>query len=205
MRRFIVAAAALGAAALTSGGLLLATARGQGPDEVYVLARDLPAGAPLTQDALATARLQLGPASAGALHAGSRPSALSAVAAHDLRASQLLQRSDLAPAGAPAGDRRAVFVPLKEVPAVAAGSRIDILSVTGPPDRPLVSPLALDLEVRSASQSGIVVSLPARQAPALVYAVAAVRLVAVTADAGARRADEPAVTSLDQAVEMLRR
>ena len=205
MRRILVAAAALAAAAAVSGGLLAATAGVGAGRDFYVVAHDVPAGAPVTPDLLRVARLQLG--EAGATVVGAREPALldHAVAAHDLHAGQLLERADLASSGGAAVDRRAVLLPLKDFPPVGPGGRIDLLAVTGPPDRLVVTPVAAGLEVKSLQPSGVVVLVPAHQASALVFVASGLRLVAVVADPGARGGDEPAIATTDQALEALRR
>lgn len=204
MRRLAVGLAALAAAALTSGGLLVASAQ-EGATSAYVLTRDLPAGAPLTADALHVEQVRLGAGAAAAVGPSSRPAANRALAAHDLHAGQLLQRGDIDSGDRPRGERRAVFVPLKDVPGALPGGRVDLLSVSGPADRLSVGAVALDVEVRASAPGGLVVVVPARQAPALVLAAAALRLVAVAAEPGSGRAEEPAVTGVDQALEALRR
>ena len=78
---------------------------------------------------------------------------------------------------------------------MAAGDRVDLLLLSGG----VVSPFALGLQVISAAPGGLVVSAPSRTASALVWAAESGRLVAVAADPGARRGEEAAVGSLEQA------
>lgn len=200
MRRILVAAAALVSAAAVSGALLLATVR-TAPDAVYALTRDIPAGAAVSRDALTVVHVAAGPAAASLVGPGEGSVLDHAVAGHDLRSGQLLERGDLAADARSGPDRRYVFIPLKDTPALAAGDRIDLLSITGSPDRPVVTPFALGLEVRAVPAGGVVVVAPSRQASALVYAAIGVRLVAVVADPGARPGQEPAIDGLDQAVQ----
>jgi hypothetical protein len=190
-----VAAAALGAGGLVAGALILYTGtQSHAQDQVYVAVRDVPAGAVLEPDAVridlvrldADRRAVLGPSSARLV--------FSSRAAHDLVAGQLLQRSDLATADA-GPDRRRVLIPVKDAPPVAAGDRVDLLLLSGG----VVSPFVFGLEVVSAAPDGLVVSAPSRTASALVWAAAGGHLVAVVADPGARRGDEAAVGSLEQA------
>ena len=204
MRRLLVGLAALAAAGLTSGGLLLATDAGRGTQAAYTLTRDVPAGAPIALDALRVERVQLAGAAPAALGPSLRTAPARLVASHELHAGQLLQRGDV-DTGRAGGERRAVFVPLRDVPGAVPGGRVDLFSVTGPGDRPVVTPVALDVEVRAGTASGLVLVVGARQAPALVFAGAALHLVAVAAEPGSGRAEEAAVSSLDQALEALRR
>jgi len=202
VRRILVAGAALLAAAGVSAALLLATSA-QPSETVYALARDLPAGAPMSADALAPVRVNAGDAASFLVGPSDARLVRGAVTTHDLSAGQLLQRGDLVAPGT-AGDRRFVFVPLKDAPPVVNGDRVDLLSVTGASDHQVVAPLALGLEVRSVGGGGIVVAVPSRQASALAYAAVAVRLVAVVADPGSKPGQEPVVDGADRAAELLR-
>lgn len=202
MRRLLVAGAALLAAAGVSAALLFATSR-EPSQTVYALARDLPAGAAVSDDALTTVRVNVGEAASSLVGPGDAR-LRHAVTTHELAAGQLLARGDLAALGSGGGDRRFVFVPLKDAPPIAPGDHVDLLSITGPGDRPTVAPLAIGLEVRAVAGGGIVVAVPSRVASALVYAAASTRLVAVVGDPGARPGQEPVVGSLEQANEVLR-
>src|SRR5690349_8837582 len=105
LRRYLVALAALLSGGFVAGGLLLVDRSAAGAEDYVVAARDLPAGAPLTADALATVPLQLGAAARLAFPAA-RLSALSrSRAAHQLAAGQLIQRGDVSGA-AEGADRR---------------------------------------------------------------------------------------------------
>lgn len=205
MRRILVAAAALAAAAAVSGGLLAATAGVGAGRDFYVVAHDVRAGAPVTPDLLRVTHLQLGDAETAVVGPGQQGLLDHAVAAHDLRAGQLLERGDVASPGDATSDRRAVLLALKEIPPVVAGARIDLLALTGPAERPSVTPVAAGLEVKAVLPSGVVVLVPARQASALVYVATSLRLVAVASDPGAHGGDEPPIATADQALEALRR
>jgi len=203
MRRILVAAAALAAAAGVSGALLLATSR-PATAQVYALTRDLPAGAPVTTDALRLTRADMGDA-APAMVGPSRHALLDhALAAHDLRSGQLLEVADLATDGQGGPDRRYVWIAVKDAPPVTAGDRVDLLTVTGTADRVSVATFALGLEVRAVANGGLVVVATSRQASGLVYASIQSRLVAVAADPGARVGQEAAVDGFDQASQSVR-
>ena len=190
-----MAAAALGAGGLVAGALILYTgAQARAQDQVYVAVRDVPAGALLEPDALRVDLVRLDADGAAVLGPPSSRLVFSSRAAHDLAAGQLLQRSDLANADA-GPDRRRVLIPVKDAPPVAAGDRVDLLLLSAGG----VAPFALNLEVVAAAPNGLIVSAPSRAASALVWAGESGHLVAVVADPGARRGEEPAVGSLDQA------
>jgi Flp pilus assembly protein CpaB len=191
----LVAVAALGAGGLVTVALLAYTAsQAATQQEVYVAMRDVPAGAPLAPDAVRVDRVRLGGAGAAAVGPTAARILFGSRAAHDLVAGQLLQRSDLASADS-GPDRRRVLIPVKEVPPVMPGDRVDLLLVSGG----AVSPFVFNLEVVASGPGGLVVSAPSRAASALVWAAAGGHLVAVVADPGARRGDEQPVNSLEQA------
>jgi hypothetical protein len=200
MRRILVAAAALAAAAGVSGALLLTTARPPA-GEAFALTRDVPAGGPVTADMLRVARADLGEAAAAMVGPSSRSVLDHALATHDLRSGQLLERADVTTVLGGGPDRRYVFVAIKDVPPVTAGERIDLLSVTGAGDHLVVAPFALGLEIRAVTNGGLVLVTSSRQAPGLVYASISVRLIAVVADPGARPGQEVAVEGFDQAAQ----
>jgi hypothetical protein len=120
-------------------------------------------------------------------------------ATHDLAAGQLIQHSDATTAEA-LPDRRLVFVPVKDAPPAAAGSRVDLLVVDGSPDHLSVSPFALGVEVQSSVAGGLVVVVSSRQAPAFVYAAVTMHLTAVIAGAGTAGGAEGGVSTPEQAV-----
>ena len=183
-------------------GLLLYEGRLASGSQVLVLTRDVPAGGEIAPEALGRVTVRLPPAQAAAavaassLPAGSRST-------HDLAAGQVLQRPDLVPAGR--AEDRTVLVPVREMPPVRAGDRVDLLLVSGTADRPSVTVFAAGVEVRTPVTGGLVVSVPARQASAFVYAASAMRLAAVVAAAGARAGEEPPVSGPDQALALVRR
>jgi Flp pilus assembly protein CpaB len=194
-RRWLVAAAALGAGGLVTVALLVYTgSQSATQDEVYVAVRDVPAGAPLAPDTVRLDHVRLGAAGAAAIGPGAARLLLGSRAAHDLIAGQLVQRSDLAAADS-GPDRRRVLIPVKDLPPVTAGDRVDLLLVSGGS----VAPFVFNLEVVAAGSSGLVVSAPSRAAAALVWAANGGHLVAVVADPGARHGDEQPVGSLEQA------
>jgi hypothetical protein len=120
-------------------------------------------------------------------------------ATHDLAAGQLIQRSD-ATRLLDAPDRRLVFVPVKDAPPAAAGSRVDLLVVEGSPDHLSVVPFALGVEVQASVAGGLVVAVSSKQAPAFVYAATAMHLTAVVSGAGSAGGAEGAVSSAEQAM-----
>lgn|SRR5487761_141312 len=198
-KRWLVAFAALGIGGAVSATLLFLSNPARDSVDAYVAARDLPAGASLGAGAVAVERLPLashrslffGPGD-GTMLAGMR-------ASHDLMAGQLIQRSDAMDPSS-AVDRRLVFVPVQDVPAVDPGSKVDLLVVGGTPDHPTVIPFALGVEVRSTSPNGLILVVTSRQASAFVYAAAAMRLVAVIAEPGAAAGAEGPVSSASDAM-----
>ncbi len=198
-KRWLVAFAALGIGGAVSATLLVLANPGRDAVDVYVAARDLPAGSSLGPDAVAIERMSV--ASRQSLLFGrldeSRLAGLRA--SHDLVSGQLIQRSDVMDAGS-AADRRLVFVPVKDVPAAAPGSKVDLLVIGGTSDHPTVIPFALGVEVRSTNAAGLTVMVTSRQASAFVYAADAMRLVAVIAEPGAADGSEGPVSSSSEAM-----
>ena len=190
--------AALGAGAAVTATLLAYTAGQARGQAVFVMTHDVPAGAPVDRDSIRVDQARLGDAGAAVLGPGAERLLAGSRAAHTLVTGQLLQRSDLA-AGDTGPDRRRVLVPVKDPPPVLVGDRVDLLLVSGSGERTTVAPFVFNLEVVAVSPAGLVVSAPSRAAPALVWAASSLRLVAVAADPAARRGDEQAVGSLEQA------
>lgn len=191
-------------AALAIGGgvsavLLFAANPARDAVEVYVASRDLPAGASLGADALALDRINVASGRSLLFGRGDESKLAGLQATHDLASGQLIQRSDVMASGSVA-DRRLVFVPVKDVPAAAAGSKVDLLVIEGTLDHPTVVPFALSVEVRSIASGGLVVVVPSKQAAAFVYAANAMRLAAVIAEPGAAGGAEGAISSPDQAM-----
>jgi SAF domain len=195
----MTALVALGLGISVSAALLLFANPDRNAVEVYAAARDLPAGSALTPDSVVLVRMNatgLSPL----LVRGSDQVALAGVrATHDLAAGQLIQRSDATRADA-ISDRRLVFLPVKDVPPAAAGSRVDLLVVDGAPDHVSVSPFALGVEVQSSVAGGLVVVVSSKQAPAFVYAAFAMHLTAVIAGAGTGAGTEGSVSTAEQAL-----
>jgi hypothetical protein len=198
-KRWLVAFAALGIGGAVSATLLVLANPGRDAVDVYVTARDLPAGSSLGPDAVAIERMSV--ASRQSILFGRRDeSQLAGLrASHDLVSGQLIQRSDVIDAGS-AADRRLVFVPVKDVPAAAPGSKVDLLVIGGTSDHPTVIPFALGVEVRSTNAAGLTVMVTSRQASAFVYAADAMRLVAVIAEPGAADGSEGPVSSSSEAM-----
>ena len=167
--------------------------------EVYVATRNLPAGASLGPDSLVLARVTPG-SGLSLLFGSADESALTGMrASHDLIAGQLIQRSDVMDASS-SPDRRLVFLPVKDVPTATAGSKVDLLLITGTADHPTVSPFALGVEVRSAVAGGLVVVVTSRQAAAFVYAATTMRLAAAIAEPGSAAGGEVPISTRDQAI-----
>jgi SAF domain len=199
MRRWATALLALGLGVGVSAALLVFANPDRNAVEVYAAARDIPAGAGLAPDSVVMVRVNatgLPPL----LFKNSDQSMLAGMqATHDLAAGQLIQRSDVTrPDAIP--DRRLVFIPVKDAPPAPAGSRVDLLVVDGAPDHLSVSPFALGVEVQASVSGGLVVVVSSKQAPAFVYAAAAMHLTAVIAGAGTAGGAEGAVSTAEQAM-----
>jgi hypothetical protein len=164
-----------------------------------VAARGVPAGASLGADAIAVERIPVTSRRSLLFGRGDESQLAGLRASHDLVTGQLIQRSDVMDASA-AADRRLVFVPVKDVPPAAAGSKVDLLVLGGTPDRPTVMPFALGVEVRSTNANGLTVIVSSRQASAFVYAADAMRLVAVIAEPGVADGAEVPVSSPGEAM-----
>jgi hypothetical protein len=199
MRRWVTALVALALGMSVSAALLLFSNPDRNAVEVYAAARDLPAGSALAPDSVVLVRMNamgLPPL----VFRGSDQRTLAGLSAtHDLAAGQLIQRSDTATANT-ISDRRLVFLPVKDVPPSATGSKVDLLVIDGTPDHLSVSPFALGVEVESSVAGGLVVVVSSRQAPAFVYAAVAMHLTAVIAGAGTGAGAEGAVSTAEQAL-----
>lgn len=194
-----MAFAALAMGGVVSAALLFLADPGRGAVDVYVAARDLPAGASLGGDAVAIERMPLASRISLLFGPGDESRLAGLRASHDLLSGQLIQRSDVAVASS-APDRRLVFVPVKDVPSAAPGSKVDLLVIGGTPDHPTVIPFALGVEVSSSSAAGLTVVVASRQASAFVYAADAMQLVAVIAEPGAAAGAEAPVSSSSEAM-----
>jgi Flp pilus assembly protein CpaB len=198
-RRWLVAFAALGIGGAVSAALLILANPGRDAVDVYVAARDLQSGASLGADAIAIERLPVASRKSFLFGLGDEALLVGSRASHDLLSGQLIQRSDVMDAST-AADRRLVFVPVKDVPPAAPGSKVDLLVIGGLPDHPTVVPFALGVEVRSTNANGLTVMVTSRQASAFVYAADALRLVAVIAEPGAAEGAEGPVSSASEAM-----
>jgi hypothetical protein len=199
MRRWVTALLALTLGVGVSAALLVFANPDRNAVAVYAAARDIPAGAALSQDSVVLVRISGAGLSPLLFTGGDAPKLASLRASHDLAAGQLIQRTDATSQDAMA-DRRLVFVPVKDAPPAAAGSRVDLLVVDGWPDHPSVSPFALGVEVQASVAGGLVVAVSSKQAPAFVYAAVAMHLTAVISSAGTGSGGEGAVSTEEQAM-----
>jgi hypothetical protein len=199
MRRWVTALLALTLGVGVSAALLVFANPDRNAVEVYAAARDIPTGAALSQDSVVLVRISGAGLSPLLFTGGEAPKLASLRASHDLAAGQLIQRTDATSQDAMA-DRRLVFVPVKDAPPAAAGSRVDLLVVDGSPDHISVSPFALGVEVQASVAGGLVVAVSSKQAPAFVYAAAAMHLTAVISSAGTGSGGEGAVSTEEQAM-----
>lgn len=167
--------------------------------DVYVAARDLPAGASLGADSIAVERVVITSGQPLLFMRGDEPRLIGMHASHDLSTGQLIQQSDVRDASI-AADRRLVFMPVKDVPAASPGSKVDLLVIGGAAEHPTVVPFALGVEVQSTVSGGLVVVVGTRQAAAFVYAANAMRLVAVIAEPGAAEGAESPISSSSEAM-----
>jgi hypothetical protein len=198
LKNWLVAGLALALGIAVSAALLVFGNPARDEIEVYAVAHDISAGTALTQDALRLVAVMLPDGASSVFQKGA--SDLSGTrAAHDLITGQLLQRADLLPASA-SSDVRLVFIPVKDAPPASAGSKIDLLVISGTSDHPVVVPFALGVEVRGVVPGGFIVAVTSRQASAFVYAAEVMRLVAVIAAPGAPAGNEEPVGAPDQAL-----
>jgi hypothetical protein len=195
----VTALVALALGMSVSAALLLFSNPDRNAVEVYAAARDLPAGSPLASDSVVLVRMNATGLPPLVFRVSDQRALAGLSATHDLAAGQLIQRSDTATANS-ISDRRLVFLPVKDVPPAATGSRVDLLVIDGTPDHLSVSPFALGVEVQSSAAGGLVVVVSSRQAPAFVYAAVAMHLTAVIAGAGTGTGTEGAVSTAEQAL-----
>jgi hypothetical protein len=201
MKRLLVALAALMIGGAVSAALLVASNPDRETTEVYAAARDVPAGASLGSDVIALERVNVMGSHALFFAQGDESRLANLHATHDLASGQLIQRSDVTAASTIA-DRRLVFVPVKDAPPAIAGSKVDLLMISGAPDHLSVAPFALGVEVRASVTGGLVIAVSSRDASAFVYAASAMQLVAVVAEPGTAVGAEVPVSSPDQAVAL---
>ena len=200
MKNWLVAGLALALGIAVSAALLIFGNPARDEIEVYAAAHDISAGTTLTQDALHVVAVML-PDGASSLFQKGASDLRDMRAAHDLVAGQLLQRADVVSASQSA-DVRLVFIPVKDAPPASAGSKIDLLAITGTSDHPDVIPFALGVEVRGIVPGGFIVAVTSRQAPAFVFAAEVMRLVAVIAAPGAPAGNEEPVGAPEQALAL---
>ena len=193
MKNWLVAGLALVLGIAVSAALLIFGNPARDEIEVYAVAHDVSAGTALTQDALRLVAVML-PDGASSLFQKGASDPRGTRAAHDLIAGQLLQRADVLPASA-SMDVRLVFIPVKDAPPATAGSKIDLLVISGTSDHPAVVPFALGVV-----PGGFIVAVTSRQAPAFVFAAEVMRLVAVIAAPGAAPGNEEPIGAPDQAL-----
>jgi len=198
LKNWLVAGLALALGIGVSAALLVFGNPARDEIDVYAAARDISSGTALTQDALRVVAVML-PDGASSLFQKGASDLRDLRAAHDLVAGQLLQRTDVVPASQ-SSDVRLVFVPVKDAPPASPGSKIDLLAISGTSDHPDVIPFALGVEVRGIVPGGFIVAVTSRQAPAFVYAVEVMRLVAVIAAPGASAGNEEPVGAPEQAL-----
>ena len=167
--------------------------------DVYVAARDLPAGASLGIESIAIERGVVTSGQALLFTRGDMSRLAGMRASHDLTTGQLIQRSDVMDSSVVA-DKRLVFMPVKDVPAASPGSKVDLLVIGGTADHPIVMPFAIGVEVQATVAGGLVVVVTTRQASAFVYAANAMRLVAVIAEPGAADGAESPIASSAEAM-----
>jgi hypothetical protein len=199
MKRWLLAFVALAIGGGVSAALLVAANPARDAVEVYVAARDLPAGATLGPDVLALERVNVAAGRSLLYSPGDESQLAGQRASHDLASGQLIQRSDVMDAKSFA-DRRLVFVPVKDTPAAVAGSKVDLLVIGGTADRTTVYPFALGVEVRSTVAGGLVVVVGSKAAAAFVYAGETMHLTAVIAEPGAADGAEVPISTPDEAM-----
>jgi hypothetical protein len=184
-----------------SAALLVTADPSRGTVEAYAAARDVPAGAGLTQDAIQLTRVSLAGGTSLLFTHRDIDRLTATRAAHDITAGQLIQRSDVM-SSTSIPDRRLVLIPLSAVPTVPAGARVDLLVIAGSADHPTVAPFALGVEVVASASGGLVVAVPARAAAAFVFAGATMHLAAVVVEPGAADGAELPVATADDAMAL---
>lgn len=199
MKNRLVAGSALALGIAVSAALIVFGNPARNEVDVFALARDVPSGSLIAQDALRVVAVMLPDGTSALFERGDSDQLRGMRAAHDLIAGQLLQRGDVVPAAAGA-DVRLVFVPVKDAPPVSAGSKVDLLVVSGTSDHPSIVPFALGVDVRAVVTGGFIVAVSSRQAPAFVYAAETMQLIAVVAMPGAPAGNEAPVDAPDQAL-----
>jgi len=204
LRRIVVAALSLALGVGVAAGLLLYAGTAGGGRSVWAVTRDLPAGAPLTADAITLVHAAVDPGQAGQLFgdgARDRGRLLSGRAAHQLSAGQLLQRSDVQPAGATDAAGSLVEVPIKDLPPVHPGDRVDLFVLSGEPGAKVVAqPFAWGVVVAAVGSDGLVLEVKSRQELAFVYAAGTMRMAAVVTGSPAPPAEVAPISSGEAAL-----
>ena len=199
-RRIAVATLALAIGIAVSAGLVVYASNTGMARSYLALARDLPAGATITSDSLLAVRAGLDPAQvAGVFAAAERGRVLGGRVRHQLSAGELLQRGNLEPAGAEAADSL-VAVPIKEMPPLRAGDRVDLFALLGSGEHLSALPFAWAVPVAAVTSDGLVLQVPSRQELAYVYAAGGMRLAAVSTTAQSSPAGVAPITSAEQAM-----
>ncbi|HVD01410.1 MAG TPA: hypothetical protein VNG93_09745 [Candidatus Dormibacteraeota bacterium] len=185
LRRIIAATLCLALGCGVAAGLLLYAGTVGGARTFYAVSQDLPAGAPITADVLTEVHAGVDPGQAALLFGGGdRGLLLGSRARHQLSSGQLLQRSDVEPQPANGADAL-VAVPIKDLPPVRPGDRVDLFALTGNGDQVVAQPFAWAVSVAALSPDGLVLQVRGRQELAFVYAAGTMRLAAVVTGAPA--------------------
>lgn len=201
MRNWIVAATALAMGIAVTVALLVVANPSRDEVDVYAATHDIAAGSIVERDVLHVEGVLIPDGTSAYFRVAEGEQLIGLRAGRDIAAGQLIQRGDVMPASGSA-DERIVFVPVKDAPPAAPGSRLDLLMIGGTPDAPDVVPFALGVEVRAVVSGGFVVAVPSRQAAAFVYAAEAMRIVAVVAAPGSAPGAEAPVDTPDQALAL---
>jgi hypothetical protein len=182
-RRIALALLSLVLGGAVAAGLLVYAGTAGGGRVVYAVARDLPAGAPLTADTLVEVRASLDPAQGQSVFTpADRGRLLASRARHPLGAGQLIQRSDVQPAGGDVADAL-VTVPVKFLPPAHAGDRVDLFILSGAGDQTVAEPFAWGVPVAAVLPDALVLQVRGGQEEAYVYAAGVLRLAAVVTTA----------------------
>jgi hypothetical protein len=199
MKRWATALLALAAGFGVSAALLVFTNPDRDAVEVYAAARDIRVGSTFAPDSVVLVRVSASGLPPLVFKRADGAKLATLFATRELASGQLIQRSDARSRDSIA-DRRLVFLPLKDAPPVAPGSKVDVLVIDGSLDHLSVSPFALGIEVNGSAPGGLVLVVSSRQAPAFVYASIVLRLTAVVAEAGTVTGAEGAISTPEQAV-----
>jgi hypothetical protein len=199
MKRWLIAMVALFAGGGVSAALLVFADPSHGSVDAFAAARDLPAGAQLSNDAIQLERVSVAGGTALLFTRNDDSHLLSMRAAHDIPAGQLIQRGDVMGSSSLA-DRRLVFIPVTAVPATSPGAKVDLLVIGGTADHPTVVPFALGVAVDASVSGGLIVAVPAKEAAAFVFAGATMHLAAVIAEPGAGEGTETPISTPEDAM-----